>query len=136
MSARRERLEEVESSFAPVPVLTAPFFPDEVCGAEMLDALGEELFAGADPAAVMHASITQELTVGAEDAELRIELPFARKGEIALSKVGLELVVRAGGHKRTLSLPPALGDYRPTGAAFDDGALRVTFARETITADA
>ena len=130
-----QRLAEVERSFAPVPVLTAPFFAQEVCGEEMLDRLGEALFADADPAAILHASITQELTVGAEHAELRLELPFARKGEISVSKVGLELVIRVEGHKRTLALPPALGDYRPTGAAFDDGALRVTFVRETATAD-
>jgi arsenite-transporting ATPase len=131
-----ERLIEVERAFAPVPVLTAPFFAQEVCGPQLLDELGEQLFAGVDPAAVLHDSITQELTVDAEQAELRLELPFARKGEIAVSKVGLELVVRVEGHKRTLALPPALGDYRPTGAAFDDGALRVIFARETVTADA
>ena len=35
--------------------------------------------------------------------------------------------MRVDGHKRTLMLPPALGDYRPAGAAFDDGALHVTF---------
>ncbi len=130
-----ERLEQVEQAFAPVPVLRAPFFEQEVCGAEMLDKLGAELFADADPAAVLHDSITQELTVGAEHAELRLELPFARKGEISVSKVGLELVVRVEGHKRALSLPPALGDYRPSGATFEDGALRVTFVRETATAD-
>jgi arsenite-transporting ATPase len=33
------------------------------------------------------------------------------------------------GHKRTLMLPPALDDYRPTGAAYEDGALTVTFDR-------
>ena len=44
-------------------------------------------------------------------------------------------MIRVEGHKRTLALPPALGDYRPTGAAFEDGALRVTFVREIATAD-
>ena len=130
------RMEEVATSFAPVPVLQAPFFAEEVVGSAMLERLGAELFAEADPAAVLHDRITQELTVGADGAELRIDLPFARKGEIAVSKVGLDLVVRVGGHKRTLALPPALGDYRPTGATFEDGALRVTFDRETATADA
>jgi arsenite-transporting ATPase len=130
------RMVEIEQSFAPVPVLTAPFFADEVIGAEMLDRLAAELFADARPEALLHDRITQELSVGAEDAELRIELPFARKGEIAVAKVGLDLVVRVGGHKRTLALPPALGDYRPTGATFEDGALRVTFDREKATADA
>jgi arsenite-transporting ATPase len=35
--------------------------------------------------------------------------------------------VRVDGHKRTLMLPPALGDYRPSGASFDGAALHVTF---------
>ena len=35
--------------------------------------------------------------------------------------------MRVDGHKRTLMLPPALGDYRPAGAAFEDGASQVTF---------
>ena len=71
--------------------------------------------------------LTQELEVGADVARLRIDLPFADKGDISLKKIGLELVVRVDGHKRTLMLPPALGDYRPAGAAFEDGSLQVTF---------
>ena len=57
-----------------------------------------------------------------------MDLPFAEKGQITLKKIGLELIVGVGGHKRTLMLPPALGDYRPSGARFADGALHVTFA--------
>ena len=71
--------------------------------------------------------------VGADAAELRMDLPFAEKGDISLKKIGLELVVRVDGHKRTLMLPPALGDYRPTGASFDDGALHVTFDGPGLT---
>jgi arsenite-transporting ATPase len=37
------------------------------------------------------------------------------------------LIVRVDGQKRTLMLPPALGDYRPAGAEFEDGALKVRF---------
>jgi arsenite-transporting ATPase len=85
------------------------------------------VFADRDPAAVLHDRLTQELVVSADAAELRLDLPFAQKGDISLKKIGLELVVRVDGHKRTLMLPPALGDYRPTGASFDGDALRVTF---------
>jgi arsenite/tail-anchored protein-transporting ATPase len=35
--------------------------------------------------------------------------------------------VRVDGHKRTLMLPPAIGDYRRRGAALRDGALQLTF---------
>jgi arsenite/tail-anchored protein-transporting ATPase len=120
-------LADVEAAFAPVPVLRAPYFGEEVVGGDMLDRLGERVFNGHDPAAVLHDALTQELVVGANAAELRLDLPFADKGDISLKKIGLELVVRVGGHKRTLMLPPALGDYEPTGASFDGAALHVTF---------
>src|SRR5512133_1889734 len=129
--AWRERqlsaLDEVRSAFAPVPVLRAPYFGEEVVGADMLDHLGAHVFQERDPAGVLHERLTQELVVGADSAQLRMDLPFAEKGEISLKKIGLELVVRVDGYKRTLMLPPAMGDYRPTGASFDDGALHVTF---------
>jgi arsenite/tail-anchored protein-transporting ATPase len=129
--AWRERqlaaLADVEAAFAPVPVLRAPYFGEEVVGGEMLDRLGERVFDGHDPAAVLHDALTQELVVGANAAELRLDLPFAEKGDISLKKIGLELVVRVDGHKRTLMLPPALGEYQPTGASFDGAALHVTF---------
>lgn len=122
-----EALVEVEAAFAPVPVLRAPYFGDEVVGGAMLDRLGGEVFGGLEPSAVLHERLTQELVVEADSARLRLDLPFVEKGDVSLKKIGLELVVRVDGHKRTLMLPPALGDYRPTGASLEDGALHVTF---------
>jgi arsenite-transporting ATPase len=124
---QQHRLADVEAAFAPVPVLRAPYFEEEVVGAEMLDRLGDAVFADTDAADVLHRRLTQELEVGPDVARLRIDLPFADKGDISLKKIGLELVVRVDGHKRTLMLPPALGDFRPAGAAFEDGSLQVTF---------
>jgi arsenite-transporting ATPase len=98
-------------------------------GNEMLDRLGEALFGpeNHDPAAVLHKGVTQQLEVSATDARLRLPLPLARKGDITLKKAGLELIVGAGGHKRTIALPPALAGFEPTGARFEDGALEVSF---------
>jgi arsenite/tail-anchored protein-transporting ATPase len=126
---QEEHLELVEAAFSPVPVLRAPYFDQEVIGAEMLDRLAASLFAsgGRDPAAVLHDALTQELLVSEHDARLRLALPFARKGDISLKKIGLELIVRVDGQKRTIMLPPALAAFKPTAARFDDGALEVTF---------
>jgi arsenite-transporting ATPase len=126
---QQEHLAEIHAAFAPVPVLQAPYLDAEPVGPAGLDRVGEALFGagGPDPAAVLHESVTQELLVGREGAELRLELPFAGKGEVSLHKAGLELIVRVDGHKRTLALPPALADYRPSGAALRDGALHVLF---------
>ncbi len=124
---QERQLEDVASAFAPVPVLRAPYFDREVLGAEMLDRLGDELFAGTDAAGVFHASVSQELVVQRGLATLRLDLPLAEKGGLSLKKIGLELVVRVGEHKRTILLPPALAEYSPAGATFRDGALHVTF---------
>jgi arsenite-transporting ATPase len=124
---QQRHLADVEAAFAPVPVLRAPYFEEEVVGAAMLDRLGDAVFAGHDTAAVLHDRLTQELEVGPGGARLRLDLPFARKGDVSLKKIGLELVVRVDGHKRTLMLPPAMGDFRPAGATFADGSLVVTF---------
>jgi arsenite-transporting ATPase len=124
---QQEQLALVESGFSPVPVLRAPYFATEVIGPERLDDLGAALFADVDAAGVLHDRLTQELSVSDGRAELRLDLPFAQKGDVALKKIGLELVVRVDGHKRTLMLPPAMGDFRPAGATFADGSLVVTF---------
>ena len=77
---QREQMELVQSAFSPVPILTAPFFEQEVIGPEMLDRLGAEVFADADPGAVLHEELTQELQSDNGHATLRLPLPFVREG--------------------------------------------------------
>jgi arsenite-transporting ATPase len=133
-AVQAEQLAFVESGFSPVPVLPAPYFEQEVLGPEMLDRLAGALFEGREPAAMMHDRLSQELSLDGERAQLRLDLPFARKGDVSLKKIGLELVVRVDGHKRTIMLPPALGGFRPTSAALADGSLVVGFETEAVHA--
>jgi arsenite-transporting ATPase len=131
---QEEHLELVSSAFAPVPVLRAPYFDQEVVGRRMLDRLSEALFGERDPAAVLHTALAQQIEVLDSGARLRLELPFAHKGDISLKKAGQELIVGVDGQRRTISLPPALAALRPSGATFEDGALEVTFDDEQRSA--
>jgi arsenite-transporting ATPase len=126
---QEDHLALVRSAFEPVPVLCAPYFAEEVIGAEMLDRLAAALFDGDghDPAAVLHQSLAQELHVSDSGARLRVALPFAQKGRISVKKIGSELVVGVDGEKRTIMLPAAMATYQPRAATFEDGALEVTF---------
>jgi arsenite-transporting ATPase len=126
---QEDHLALVRSAFAPVPVLCAPYFAEEVIGPEMLDRLGGALFdpGGHDPAAVLHQSLAQELHVSDHGARLRVALPFAQKGDISVKKIGSELVVGVDGEKRTIILPAAMATYQPRAATFEDGSLEVTF---------
>jgi arsenite-transporting ATPase len=126
---QQEHMELVRSAFAPVPILTAPFFEQEVLGGEMLDRLGEQLFAERDADAVLHEELSQELVAENGRATLRLPIPFVEKADIELKKIGLEVVVRVGQQKRTIILPAALAAYRPRAARFEGGALQVDFER-------
>jgi arsenite-transporting ATPase len=46
---QKKYLELIAESFAPVPILYAPLFEREMVGLEMLDRLGQKLFAATDP---------------------------------------------------------------------------------------
>jgi arsenite/tail-anchored protein-transporting ATPase len=126
---QQEHVQLVEDAFAPVPVLRAPFFEQEVIGPAMLERLGAEVFAAREPQAVLYRDLSQELVLHDHGAELRLRIPFVEKAEIQLKKVGLELIVRVGGHKRNIMLPTALANYRPREARFELGALVVRFEK-------
>jgi arsenite-transporting ATPase len=127
---QQEQMELVRSAFSPVPILTAPFFEQEVAGAAMLDRLGDEVFRGHDAERLLYEDLPQQLVSSNGTATLRVPLPFAEKGDIDLKKIGLEVVVRVGGQKRTIVLPPTMAAYRPRSAQFEDGALNVTFEKD------
>jgi arsenite-transporting ATPase len=128
-AAQQEHMELVRSAFAPVPVLTAPWLPTEVSGPTLLDELGAAVFADCEAHDVLHRELTQELTAENGHARLRLTLPLADRGDIELKKIGLEVVVRVAGQKRTIILPPSLAAYETSGARFADGALEVDFER-------
>jgi len=122
-----EHLTEIRSGFAPVPVLSARYFDEEVIGGRMLDRLAGELFDHADPAAVMHSELTQEISSANGTTTLRLRVPFGERDDLALQKVGSELVVTVGRQKRTIILPSALARRRPAGAKLERGSLEISF---------
>jgi arsenite-transporting ATPase len=124
---QHEHLRMVEEGFAPVPVLTARYFEEEVIGPEMLDRLAGELFAERRPEKVLHTELAHEVLSEDGLTVLRLRMPFAERGDVGLKKVGSELVVTVGHEKRTIILPSALARQRPTGARLEGGSLEVSF---------
>jgi arsenite-transporting ATPase len=127
---QREHVELVEDAFAPVPVLRAPFFEQEVVGPAMLERLGDAVFGSRSPENVLYHDQSLALVMDGDSAELRLKVPFAQKGDVKLKKIGLELVIRVGGRKRNIVLPSALVSFRPREARLESGTLRVRFERQ------
>jgi arsenite-transporting ATPase len=118
----------VEQAFAPIPILRAPFLDREVIGLDVLRELGDELYKEADPSVSFYRG--RPYSVARDDGEfvLAVELPFAMKEDISLSRHADELVIDVGTWRRNLVLPRALVDAPTRGAKFDDHVLKIRFA--------
>jgi arsenite-transporting ATPase len=118
----------VEQAFAPIPILRAPWLDREVIGLEILGELGKSLYGDADPSTPFYRG--RPYTVERLDGEfvLAVELPFAMKEEISLTRHADELIIEVGTWRRNLVLPRVLVDAPTRGAKFDDHVLKIRFA--------
>jgi arsenite-transporting ATPase len=118
----------VEQSFAPIPIMRAPFLDREVIGLPVLRELGEQLYGDADP--TQRFFVGRPYSVARHDGEfvLSVDLPFAIKEQIALSRHADELVIDVGTWRRNLVLPRILMEATTLGAKFDDHILKIRFA--------
>ncbi|HXX71562.1 MAG TPA: ArsA family ATPase [Candidatus Acidoferrum sp.] len=118
-------LKEIEEYFAPVPVHRVPLFAREVLGKQRLHELARVLYDDQDPAAVTRTE--KPYTFGKMDGvyEIRLLLPFAAKGEVALFKKGDELVVEIGTLRRHIGLPRSMATLVPSRAKLDNQILKV-----------
>jgi len=119
-------LEEIDRYFAPVAVKRVPLFTHEVLGRERLEDLARSLYEGKeDPAAVLRTSAPYTFVKADGRYEVRLQLPFAAKGEIGLFKKGDELVVEIGTLRRHIGLPTSMASLSPGRAKLENKVLTV-----------
>jgi arsenite/tail-anchored protein-transporting ATPase len=125
--AQARYLPLVEEQFSPVPVRTIPFFEHEVVGRQRLTELGTALFGEADPAIFLYRGRPYYVRRDNGGYILSLELPFASREEISLSRNADELVLQVGAWRRNLVLPRLLLDAPTEGARMEDRVLKVRF---------
>lgn len=131
VAAQRGVLDDVITSFQPLPIWESPYRPCEPVGIEELAAFAVETYGEHDP----FAPATDETSLQVEhhiDASgtaytLTMALPLASARDLELSRRGDELIVTVGSYRRVLPLPAALARAAVSGARLDAGRLRVRF---------
>ncbi|MGO9258607.1 MAG: ArsA family ATPase [Bryobacteraceae bacterium] len=119
-------LEEIETYFAPVQVKRVPLFGHEVLGRERLEELAGALYGDKeDPSAVVRTEAPYTFLKRNGHYEIRLQLPFAVKGEVGLFKKGDELVVEIGTLRRHIGLPTSMAALSPSRARLENRILTV-----------
>jgi arsenite-transporting ATPase len=125
-------LQQIEESFAPLPIKQVPLFDGEVVGLEALGRMARALYGEDDPTRVYYAGRAQTLEGSPEGGyRLTIPLPFATKGDVTLRQTGDELFVQVGAHRRHIILPRALVGLQASRARLDEPSATLTISFES-----
>jgi arsenite/tail-anchored protein-transporting ATPase len=122
--------QEVEQSFAGIPIFNVPLFDREVVGEEMLSLMAQVIYGEEDPAQRFATSNPQRIDKDGSDYILALKVPFVDKSEVDLSRHDGELFVTVGNYRREITLPRVLARRETSGAAIEGGELRVRFVRK------
>ena len=103
-----------------------PLFRHEVLGLERIRELGRQMFgAKEDPATVTRTERPYSFRKHNGVYEVRLQAPFAAKGEVGLFKKNEELIIEVGTVRRHVGLPSSMSGLSPVRARLDDGMLIV-----------
>ncbi len=120
-------LDEVEQSFAGLPLWRSSYRASEPVGVDVLTGLARDVYGADDPLAPPRGDGPFRVTRTSDGAVLGLRLPFVSRAEVDLARNGDELVVTVGSYRRLLSLPSGLARHRVAGARVEQGELQVRF---------
>jgi len=140
LEVQHTRRKEVEDFFSPLEILDAPLQRDEVIGIDALAAHGRQPFAEREPHAVISRAPRIRFTrhraprrkrgvdAGADEHRVHVPLPGASYQDLDVAVVEADLIVRAGGRRRAIPLPPRIARLTLRDARLEEGVLIVAFS--------
>jgi arsenite-transporting ATPase len=131
-ASQAKTLQEIDAYFAPVEVKRVPLFTHEMLGRPRLEELAYSLYGEReDPAVVTRTEAPYTFEKMDGYYAVRMQLPFAAKGEVGLFKKGDELVVEIGTLRRHIGLPTSMASLTPSKAHLEKKILTVEM-RESV----
>lgn len=127
---QRDHLENIERSFADVPVIRLRLFDEEMVGVVRLGKVAAELYGDADPTTVYKGQRPFRVVEQPDETWLELAMPLAAKGDVDVMRDGHELYVTVGGYRRSFVLPDSLHRRVVRGAGLESGVLRVRFGEK------
>lgn len=130
IQAQRQYLEEIQQSFAPLPIFQVGHVGEEVYGFDLLQKIGNAIYGDKNPASIFHQETTYQLDKNGKAYQLRIRAPFLTTDQVDVTQYGDEIVIQTGNRRRNLFLPKFLAYYTMQDYTVADGWLKVEFEEQ------
>lgn len=130
---QKRYIEQIETSFAPIPITKVPLFRTEVLGLEMLAKVGETVYGDRNPLDIFyreeHVEITRD---GPGRYQMKLRLPFVsdNRMEANVTQIGDSMTVRIGNYQKGVVLPTFLAGMRVTSAGYEGAWLVIGFRKK------
>lgn len=128
VEAQAGYLDEIEGSFAPLPILQVPHLGQEVFGVDLLQQIGTRLYDSQDPTDVLYHEQTYRVNPDEDGSYLlEIRLPFIEEADCEIEQYGDEMVVQIHNQRRHYLLPRFLTYYTLEETWIENGWLYIRF---------
>jgi arsenite-transporting ATPase len=131
LTAQQSHLEEIEESFAPLPIFRVQHQGHEVFGIKRLQTIARQLYQDKDPRQIFYRKSPYHFIEQQRGYLLSIHLPFLEDEEVTVNQKGDELIVQAKNRRRNLFLPKFLTYYQVTHSQMLDSRLLVRFEKRS-----
>lgn len=105
VASQSKYLEEIEETFAGLPIFKVNHLGEEVFGLDLLNAIGDSIYKGEDPTKTFYQESPFQVEELKNAYEIRMRLPFLDKEDFEVRKMGDELIIDVGNRRRNVFLP-------------------------------
>ncbi len=126
---QREYIENLKECFTALPICEIPWYDEEVRGEEAIKRIAGKVLGDMDVFEKRIITERERFTQTETGYSLEVFLPCADKADIDLYQAQTDIVIKLGNFKRNIPLPNILRSYVVSGAAFEDGKLKISFER-------
>ncbi|MFN8673644.1 MAG: TRC40/GET3/ArsA family transport-energizing ATPase [Candidatus Sericytochromatia bacterium] len=126
-SLQKKYLEEIDSSFSPIPILKNRMLETEAVGLDLLKTIGDEIYQDKDPSEIMFKEQLQKIRKEDNAYILSIYLPLVEKEKFSLKKNNDDFIIEIGNFRKNIILPRTLSNLDATDANFNNGYLDIKF---------
>ncbi len=130
VESQKKYIEDIRTSFSPVPIFEATHLGEEVFGLDLLRKLGERLYGEHRADAIFFKEKPYTVKETSEGFQLMVRLPFVQGKKFTLNKYGDELVIDVGNKRQNLFLPRFAHFMKLDSHSYEEGVLTVVLKKQ------